>query len=66
MAYHYCPIGTLSPLAGIPSVFFSVMYGLIKTKWPINPLLRYMRPLRILKQGVWYEIRTCINNQEPL
>ena len=25
-----------------------------------------MRQLRILKQGVWYEIRTCINNREPL
>jgi REP element-mobilizing transposase RayT len=25
-----------------------------------------MRHLRILKQGVWYEIRTCINNREPL
>jgi hypothetical protein len=25
-----------------------------------------MRSLRILKQGVWYEIRTRINNREPL
>jgi putative transposase len=25
-----------------------------------------MRPLRILKQGVWYHIRTRINNREPL
>jgi REP element-mobilizing transposase RayT len=25
-----------------------------------------MRKLRILKQGVWYEIRTQINNREPL
>ncbi|MDR2363602.1 MAG: transposase, partial [Spirochaetaceae bacterium] len=25
-----------------------------------------MRPLRILKQGVWYEIRTRVNNREPL
>ncbi|MDR0588955.1 MAG: transposase [Spirochaetaceae bacterium] len=25
-----------------------------------------MRPLRILRQGVWYEIRTRINNREPL
>jgi REP element-mobilizing transposase RayT len=25
-----------------------------------------MRPLRILKQGVWYLIRTRINNREPL
>ncbi|MDR0721126.1 MAG: transposase [Treponema sp.] len=25
-----------------------------------------MRPLRILKQGVWYEIRTRINNRQPL
>jgi REP element-mobilizing transposase RayT len=25
-----------------------------------------MRQLRILKQGVWYEIRTLINNREPL
>jgi hypothetical protein len=28
--------------------------------------LRYMRQLRILKQGAWYEIRTRINNREPL
>jgi REP element-mobilizing transposase RayT len=25
-----------------------------------------MRQLRILGQGVWYEVRTCINNREPL
>ncbi|MDR2785430.1 MAG: transposase [Treponema sp.] len=25
-----------------------------------------MRKLRILKQGVWYEVRTQINNREPL
>jgi REP element-mobilizing transposase RayT len=25
-----------------------------------------MRPLRVLKQGVWYEIRTRVNNREPL
>jgi REP element-mobilizing transposase RayT len=25
-----------------------------------------MRQLRLLKQGVWYEIRTQINNREPL
>jgi hypothetical protein len=25
-----------------------------------------MRSLRILKQGVWYEIRTRINNREPI
>ncbi|MDR2364053.1 MAG: transposase [Spirochaetaceae bacterium] len=25
-----------------------------------------MRQLRILKQGVWYEIRTRINNREPI
>jgi REP element-mobilizing transposase RayT len=25
-----------------------------------------MRQLRILKQGVWYEIHTLINNREPL
>jgi hypothetical protein len=25
-----------------------------------------MRKLRILQQGVWYEIRTRINNREPL
>ena len=25
-----------------------------------------MRQLRILRQGVWYEIRTRINNREPL
>ncbi|MDR2786338.1 MAG: transposase, partial [Treponema sp.] len=26
----------------------------------------YMRKLRLLQQGVWYEIRTQINNREPL
>jgi hypothetical protein len=25
-----------------------------------------MRQLRLLKQGVWYKIRTRINNREPL
>ncbi|MDR2785312.1 MAG: hypothetical protein LBB83_05300, partial [Treponema sp.] len=25
-----------------------------------------MRKLRLLQQGVWYEIRTQINNREPL
>jgi hypothetical protein len=25
-----------------------------------------MRKLRILRQGVWYEIRTRVNNREPL
>ncbi|MDR2398289.1 MAG: transposase [Spirochaetaceae bacterium] len=25
-----------------------------------------MRPLRVLQSGVWYEIRTRINNREPL
>jgi REP element-mobilizing transposase RayT len=25
-----------------------------------------MRPLRVLRQAVWYEIRTQINNREPL
>ncbi|MDR0688762.1 MAG: transposase [Spirochaetaceae bacterium] len=25
-----------------------------------------MRSLRVLKQGVWYEIRTRVNNREPL
>jgi hypothetical protein len=25
-----------------------------------------MRPLRILRQGAWYEIRSQINNREPL
>jgi hypothetical protein len=25
-----------------------------------------MRKLRLLKQGVWYGVRSCINNREPL
>jgi hypothetical protein len=25
-----------------------------------------MRKLRLLKQDVWYEVRTAINNREPL
>jgi REP element-mobilizing transposase RayT len=32
----------------------------------IKPVILFMRQLRILQQGVWYEIRTRINNREPL
>jgi REP element-mobilizing transposase RayT len=32
----------------------------------IRPIPVYMRPLRELKPGVWYEIRTRVNNREPL
>jgi REP element-mobilizing transposase RayT len=38
----------------------------IKAKRRVNPIYIYIRKLRILKQGVWYEIRTQINNREPL
>jgi REP element-mobilizing transposase RayT len=31
-----------------------------------HTLIVFMRPLRLLKQGVWYEIHTHINNREPL
>jgi REP element-mobilizing transposase RayT len=46
--------------------FFSVFSGLIKAKRRVNPIYIYMRKLRVLQQGVWYEIRTQINNREPL
>jgi REP element-mobilizing transposase RayT len=38
----------------------------IKAKRDINRINSSMRQHRILAQGVWYEIRTVINNREPL
>jgi REP element-mobilizing transposase RayT len=38
----------------------------IKAKPPVNRVNSGMRQHRILEQGVWYEIRTVINNREPL
>jgi REP element-mobilizing transposase RayT len=46
--------------------FFSNFFGLIKAKRRLNPIYICMRKLRVLQQGVWYEIRTQINNREPL
>jgi REP element-mobilizing transposase RayT len=37
-----------------------------KAEMMIRPIPVYMRPLRELKPGVWYEIRTRVNNREPL
>jgi REP element-mobilizing transposase RayT len=40
--------------------------GSIKAKPHLRPIVCCMRPLRLLQSGVWYEIRTRINNREPL
>jgi hypothetical protein len=59
-----------------PAKFYGVFLAEFdrKLKFP-NALLKQtasqthilsMRPLRVLKQGVWYEIRTRVNNREPL
>jgi REP element-mobilizing transposase RayT len=40
--------------------------SLIKAKQRVKPINMSMRLLRKLEQGVWYEIRTRINNREPL
>jgi REP element-mobilizing transposase RayT len=37
-----------------------------EAKRHLNTLIPCMRQLRVLGQGVWYEIRTRINNREPL
>jgi hypothetical protein len=39
---------------------------MLEAKTLIRPLPIYMRPLRELKPGVWYAIRTRVNNREPL
>jgi hypothetical protein len=39
---------------------------LIEAKQRFYPIYRGMRSLRILKQDVWYEIHTAVNNREPL
>jgi REP element-mobilizing transposase RayT len=45
---------------------FSLFFSPIEAKRRLNPIYIYMRKLRILQQGVWYEIRTQINNRELL
>jgi hypothetical protein len=46
--------------------FFSCFLQLPRSNTHAKPLLPFMRQLRKLGQGVWYEIRTRINNREPL
>jgi REP element-mobilizing transposase RayT len=46
--------------------FFLIFRRFGEAKQHIKPLIVFMRPLRILGQGVWYEVRTRINNREPL
>jgi REP element-mobilizing transposase RayT len=41
-------------------------FGPSEAKRRVNPIYIYMRKLRLLQQGVWYEIHTQINNREPL
>jgi REP element-mobilizing transposase RayT len=53
-------------LEGLSHLFFHFFCGLIKAKRRLKPIYIYMRQLRILQQGVWYEIRTQINNREAL
>jgi REP element-mobilizing transposase RayT len=43
-----------------------IFRGSGEAKQQINTLILFMRQLRILRQGVWYEVRTRINNREPL
>jgi REP element-mobilizing transposase RayT len=54
----------------LPGVKFHLVFyffcGLIEAKRRVKPLYIYMRKLRILQQGVWYEISTLINNREQL
>jgi REP element-mobilizing transposase RayT len=38
----------------------------VEAKRRLNPIYICMRNLRLLGQGVWYGIRTHINNREPL
>ena len=46
--------------------FFVIFFLFTKAKWPVDALIPFMRPLRVLRQGAWYEIRSQINNREPL
>jgi REP element-mobilizing transposase RayT len=43
-----------------------ILFTLSKAKQHPDPVARYMRQTRKLAQGVWYEIRSGINNREPL
>jgi hypothetical protein len=59
----------LAPKKSVKRVHFSLFSffcSLIEAKRRVNPIYIYMRKLRILQQGVWYEIHTQINNREPL
>jgi hypothetical protein len=50
------------------SHFFHIFSCPIEAKRRLNPILEYnMRAKRILVQGAsWYEVRTAVNNREPL
>jgi REP element-mobilizing transposase RayT len=52
-----------SPLRGRKFQFFD---QIIEAKPQIDALYMGMRKRRVLKKGVWYKIRTRINNREPL
>ena len=47
----------------MPSRFF---FTLPKAKQGSAPITGHMRQTRTLAQGVWYEVRSGINNREPL
>jgi hypothetical protein len=51
-------------------LFFTIYCPFIKAKWVLNTIIYvedlFMRKRRALKQDVWYEIRTRVNNGEPL
>jgi REP element-mobilizing transposase RayT len=46
--------------------FFTVIFTVKRSKWQDNAIIFDMRSLRVLRQGVWYEVYTRINNREPL
>jgi hypothetical protein len=49
------------------SQFFLLIFVVAtKAKERPRPLYPYMRQLRQLAQGVWYEVRSGINNREPI
>jgi hypothetical protein len=44
----------------------TIFFAQNKAKPVLNPLYISMRKIRLLAQGVWYEVRTSVNDTEPL
>jgi REP element-mobilizing transposase RayT len=57
---------TRQAFQGVFSAESLIFDQLIEAKPQVNALYIGMRKQRELKQGVWYKIRTRINNREPL